>query len=178
MKPVPDKPGENDPGQGRRLGLDVGTVRIGVASSDRDAVLATPVETVERVTGFKDRDGADIDRILEIIEQYQIVEVVVGLPLNLSGDGSSSVKHAREIAFRIQRRLGPDSPVRIVFADERLSTVSATHALRASGVSEKKGRSVVDQAAAVAILQSWLDGRKNYLASVTVAEEGIDTYER
>lgn len=159
MKVQPDKPGVDDPGPGRRIGIDVGTVRIGVASSDRDGMLATPVETVERVTGFKDRDGTDIDRLLEIIDDYDAVEVVVGLPNDLQGNGSASVKHAKEIAFRIGRR--SDVPVR--FADERLSTVQATHALRASGVNEKAGRAVIDQAAAVTILQSWLDGRNNQL---------------
>ncbi|MDK6717641.1 Holliday junction resolvase RuvX, partial [Escherichia coli] len=64
MAVEPDKPGVDDPGSGRRLGLDVGTVRIGVAVSDRDARLAMPVETVRRETGFKDRDKGDIDRIL------------------------------------------------------------------------------------------------------------------
>ena len=159
MKVQPDNPGLNDPGLGRRLGIDVGTVRIGVASSDQDATLATPVETVPRVTGFKDRDGKDIDRLLELIDEYQAVEVVVGLPSNLNGDGSKSAKHAKEIAFRIKRR--SDVPVKM--ADERLTTVAATNALRASGVREKDARAVIDQAAAVEILQSWLDGRKNYL---------------
>lgn len=159
MKEHPDTPGVDDPGPGRRIGVDVGTVRIGVAASDRDAVLASPVETVQRVTGFKDRDGTDIDRLLQIISDYQAVEVVVGLPRDLQGNGSKSVKHAREIAFRIRRRA--DIPVRM--ADERLTTVAATQALRASGVTEKAGRAVVDQAAAVEILQSWLDGRNNYL---------------
>ncbi len=159
MKVHPDTPGVDDPGPGRRIGLDVGTVRIGVASSDRDAMLATPVETVARVTGFKDRDGADIERLLTIMDEYEAVEVVVGLPRDLQGNGSASVKHAKEIAFRIRRRSGV--PVRM--ADERLSTVAATHALRSSGVSEKAGRAVIDQAAAVEILQSWLDGRNNYL---------------
>lgn len=155
MKVHPDTPGVEDPGAGRRIGLDVGTVRIGVAVSDRDARLAMPVETVARVTGFKDRDGADIERILALIGDYDAVEVVVGLPRDLHGNGSSSVKHAKEIAFRIRRR--SDVPVKM--ADERLTTVAATHALRASGVSEKAGRRVIDQAAAVEILQSWLDGR-------------------
>lgn len=151
----PDTPGVNDPGPGRRIGVDVGTVRIGVAASDRDAKLAMPVETVPRVTGFKDRDGADIDRLVAIVEEYQAVEVVVGLPRNLSGAGSASVKHAKEIGFRIKRRCD----VQVRYADERLTTVAATSALRASGVSEKAGRKIIDQAAAVEILQSWLDGR-------------------
>ncbi|AKK08900.1 Holliday junction resolvase RuvX [Corynebacterium testudinoris] len=156
MKVTPDTPGLDDPGEGRRIGLDVGTVRIGVAVSDRSAVLATPVETVARETGFKDRDQADIDRLVTLIDDYGAVEVVVGLPRDLKGNGSASVKHAKEIAFRIKRRL-PDVPVRM--ADERLTTVAATAALRASGVSEKAGRKVIDQAAAVEILQSWLDAR-------------------
>ncbi|WP_080794743.1 Holliday junction resolvase RuvX [Corynebacterium pacaense] len=166
MKVHPDIPGQDDPGPGRRLAVDVGTVRIGVASSDRGAVLATPVETIPRQTGFKDRDLGDIDRILELIREYEVVEVVVGLPADLKGNGSASVKHAREIAFRIRRRLeaeGSGVPVRM--GDERLSTVAATHALRASGVSEKSGRKIIDQAAAVAILQTWLDGRANALAA-------------
>lgn len=167
-KVEPDTPGVDDPGPGRRIGLDVGTVRIGVAVSDRDARLATPVETVKRETGFKDRDQGDIDRLLDLISEFQAVEVVVGLPRDLQGNGSKSVKHAKEIAFRIRRRLKNDAnmgenlpPVRM--ADERLTTVVATTALRASGVSEKKGRKVIDQAAAVEILQSWLDARQRAL---------------
>ena len=165
--PIPDAPGEDDPGAGRRLGVDVGTVRIGVASSDRGAVLATPVETIPRKTGFTDRDQEDIDRLIELVESYEAVEVIVGLPRDHKGNGSASVKHAREIAFRINRRLvnqGLSIPVR--FADERLTTVAATAALRASGVSEKAGRAVIDQAAAVEILQSWLDARAAYLRRV------------
>lgn len=172
MKVSPDTSGVDDPGPGRRIGVDVGTVRIGVASSDRDARLATPVETVPRVTGFKDRDGADIDRLLEIVEQYRAVEVVVGLPRDLTGNGSKSVKHAKEIAFRIRRRLsraGESIPVRL--GDERLTTVAATHALRSSGVSEKAGRKFIDQAAAVEILQSWLDARNNWLSPVSETPE-------
>ncbi|AMO90281.1 hypothetical protein WM42_2591 [Corynebacterium simulans] len=164
----------DDPGNGRRLALDVGTVRIGVAVSDNNAKLALPVETVARETGFKDRDKGDIDRILELIHEYQAVEVVVGLPRDLQGNGSKSVKHAKEIAFRIRRRLGKDvtigrPPVRM--ADERLTTVAATTALRASGVSEKKGRKVIDQAAAVEILQSWLDARNNALQADATTHE-------
>lgn len=159
MKVEPDTPGVDDPGPGRRLGVDVGTVRIGVAVSDRDARLATPMETVERVTGFKDRDGADIDRLVQLVTDYEVVEVVVGLPRDLQGNGSASVKHAKEIAFRIHRRT--HVPVRM--ADERLTTVVATNAMRAAGTSEKQGRKFIDQAAAVEILQSWLDGRKSNL---------------
>jgi RNAse H-fold protein YqgF len=166
MKVHPDTPGHDDPGSGRRLGVDVGTVRIGVAVSDRNATLATPVETLRRVSGFRGRDGVDIDRILALVDDYDVVEVVVGLPTDLHGNGSQSVKHAREIAFRIRRRLeGQGSSIPVRMGDERLTTVAATQALRASGVSEKAGRSVIDQAAAVEILQTWLDGRARLLAT-------------
>ena len=162
MKVQPDTPGVADPGPGRRIGVDVGTVRIGVSVSDRDAVLATPLETVKRVTGFKDRDGADIDRLVHLCEQYEVVEVVVGLPRDLQGNSSASVKHAKEIAFRIRRRTG--LPVRM--ADERLTTVVAANAMRAAGTSERAGRRFIDQAAAVEILQSWLDGRTTHLRNL------------
>ena len=161
---TPDTPGEDDPGRGRRIGIDVGSVRIGVASSDRDATFASPVETVRRTTGLKDRDSEDIDRILEIIEDYEAVEVVVGLPRNLDGSGSRSVKHAKDFAFRINRRLtAAGKPLPIRMADERLSTVIAYQALHMSGKNERQGRAVVDQIAAVEILQSWLDERRAYL---------------
>ncbi|MDP9851152.1 putative Holliday junction resolvase [Corynebacterium lowii] len=160
-----DTPGLDDPGAGRRVGIDVGTVRIGVAVSDRGAMLATPVETVPRETELKGRDQGDIDRLLDIIEEYEAVEIIVGLPRDLKGNGSKSVKHAKDIAFRLKRRLrrtGRKAPVRL--ADERLTTVAATHALQASGVSAKKGRAFIDQAAAVQILQTWLDGRAHAIA--------------
>ena len=169
-KVLPDSPGVDDPGTGRRLALDVGTVRIGVAISDRDAKLAMPLETVARETGLRDSDKADIDRIIALIAQYRAVEIIVGLPRDLQGNGSKSVKHAKEIAFRINRRLsraaGPEDTVAAVrLADERLTTVVASHALRNAGVSEKKGRKVIDQIAAVEILQSWLDARQRVLES-------------
>lgn len=165
-KPHPDTPGLQDPGRGRRLGVDVGTVRVGLSLSDSDARMAMPLETIARETGLKDSDKADIDRLGELIEEYNVVEVVVGLPRDLQANGSKSVKHAKDFGFRIARRmkkLGKQVPVK--FADERLTTVVATQALRASGVSEKDGRKVIDQVAAVEILQSWLDGRSSYLAA-------------
>ncbi|QTH58718.1 Holliday junction resolvase RuvX [Corynebacterium hindlerae] len=155
----PDIPGENDPGQGRRLALDVGTVRIGAAYSNREATLAMPLETIARTTGLKDRDSTDIERILALIEEYDVVEVVVGLPRDLQGNGSRSVKHAKDIAYRIKRR--KDIAVRL--GDERLTTVAALGAVHAAGRTEKQTRAVIDQIAAVEILQSWLDARHRYL---------------
>lgn len=159
---TPDVPGADDPGPGRRLGLDVGTVRIGVAVSDSSAILASPVETVRRQTGFKDPDQADIDRLIELVSYYRPVEIIIGLPRDLKAHGSSSVKHAKEIGFRINRRLIKTdglTPVPVRFADERLTTVAAQRHLQDCGIKTRKSRSVIDQAAACEILQSWLDAR-------------------
>ncbi|GGG68807.1 Holliday junction resolvase RuvX [Corynebacterium pelargi] len=168
QSPQPDRPGIADPGPGRRLGIDVGTVRIGVAVSDSDARMATPVETVARVTGFRDEDGADIERILKLALEYQVVEIVVGLPRTLGGQGSASAQHAQLIAKRLRGRVEKlkqqgslAKGTRVQLGDERLSTVVASQAMRSSGVSAKKARSRIDQAAAVEILQSWLDERSS-----------------
>ncbi|MCF8700452.1 Holliday junction resolvase RuvX [Corynebacterium sp. MC-10] len=157
---VPDRPGEDDPGLGRRLGLDVGTVRIGVAVSDPDGILATPVSTVARTTKRRGPDGEDIDSIVQLAHDYSVVEVIVGLPRMLDGSAGSSVKHAQDVGFRVRRRLecdGVDVPIRYV--DERMTTVMAQSNLHDAGISVKEGRSVIDQAAAVEILQTWLDQR-------------------
>jgi len=131
---------------GNRLAIDVGTARIGVARSDRDGLLATPVETVPREAG-------DLQRIAELIEEIEAIEVIVGLPIALSGRETPSTLDAKAFALGIARLRRV--PVRMV--DERLSTVSAQSALRAAGRNAKSSRSVVDQVAAVIILQSALD---------------------
>ena len=131
---------------GVRLGIDVGTARIGVARSDLHGMLATPVETVPRGAG-------DIARIRELVSEIDAVEIIVGLPLALSGRETASTGDAKEFAGRLFTACAV--PVRLV--DERLSTVSANSALRASGRNAKNSRSVVDQVAAVIILQHALD---------------------
>jgi len=149
---TPDRPGPDDPGRGRRLGVDVGTVRIGVAVSDPDGVLATPVETVRR-----DRGTGHLRRLTALIEELQVVEVVVGLPRTLADRAGSSADDAVEMADALAGRIQP-IPVRL--ADERLTTVSAARSLREAGVRAKDQRGKIDQAAAVAILQGWLDQRR------------------
>lgn len=131
---------------GVRLGVDVGTARIGVARCDLHGLLATPVETVKRGAG-------DVERLAEIAAELEAVEIVVGLPIALSGRETASTGDAKAFALRLARSL--QVPVRLV--DERLSTVSANSALRASGRNAKNSRSVVDQVAAVIILQHALD---------------------
>lgn len=131
---------------GVRLGVDVGTVRIGVARSDPHGMLATPLETVPRGTG-------DLARIAELAVEHAVAEIVVGLPIALSGNETASTADARRFAAELAR--GQGSPVRLV--DERLSSVSANAALKAAGRDSRSSRSVVDQAAAVIILQYALD---------------------
>ena len=149
----PDRPGADDPGRGRRLGIDVGTVRIGVALSDPDGILATPLETVRR-----DRGAAHLRRIAELVGEHGVVEVVVGLPRTLADRAGSSADDAVAVADALAGRIG-SVPVRM--ADERLTTVSASRSLRESGVRAREQRGMIDQAAAVAILQGWLDQRRN-----------------
>jgi putative Holliday junction resolvase len=129
------------------VAVDVGTVRVGVAASDPRRVLAFPVETVA---------APGHARVLELLAEREGVLVVVGLPTSLSGQSqSASADMARAWAATLSELV--DVPVELV--DERLTTVAATSALRASGKKGKQARSVIDQAAAVALLQGWLDRR-------------------
>jgi putative Holliday junction resolvase len=154
---LPDRPGGDDPGRGRRLGIDVGSVRIGVATSDPDGILATPVETVRR-----DRSDKHLRRLKELITELNAVEVVVGLPRTLADRTGPAAQDAIALADVLAERISP-TPVRL--ADERLTTVSAQRSLREAGVRAKGQRAMIDQAAAVAILQSWLDQRRDTLAT-------------
>lgn len=149
---MPDRPGADDPGRGRRLGVDVGTVRIGVATSDPDGILATPVETVRR-----ERGTAHLRRLATLVDEFEVVEVVVGLPRTLSDRAGSSADDAVAVAEALAARI---SPVPVRLADERLTTVSAARSLREAGKRAREQRTVIDQAAAVAILQGWLDQRR------------------
>jgi putative holliday junction resolvase len=154
---VPDQPGDPnsapDPGRGRRLGIDVGSVRIGVAVSDPDAILATPVETVARDR----RSGKHLRRLKRLIDENDAVEVVVGLPRTLADRVGPSAQDAVELADLLA---GQISPVPVRMADERFTTVTAQRTLREAGVRAKGQRSMIDQVAAVGILQNWLDQRR------------------
>lgn len=134
----------------------MGSVRIGVACSDPDAILATPVETVRR-----DRNGKHLRRLAALVAEYEAVEVVVGLPRTLADRTGPSALDAIEVADALAQHVAP-VPVRL--ADERLTTVAAQRSLRAAGMRAKEQRAVIDQAAAVAILQSWLDQRRAAVA--------------
>jgi putative Holliday junction resolvase len=131
------------------LGIDPGDVRIGVAASDPSGLLATPVETVARGRG-------DRARLRAIAAELGAREVVVGLPRSLSGrEGPAAVK-ARAFAADLAADLADDG-VEVRLLDERLTTVSAEAVLRSRGRTGKQRRAVVDQAAAVVMLQNALD---------------------
>jgi putative Holliday junction resolvase len=135
---------------GVRIGVDVGSVRVGVASSDPAGVLATPVTTLHRDL----RTGRDLDELRGIIAEREAVEVLVGLPRTLAGRDGPAAEKAREYAEALAGRVNP-VPVRLV--DERFSTVEATRGLRAAGVKGRSMRGVIDAAAAVILLQAALD---------------------
>jgi putative holliday junction resolvase len=149
---------------GVRLGVDPGDARIGVASSDPSGILATPVETVPRGDG-------DLDRLARLVEELGAVRVYVGLPRSLSGGEGPSAGKVRTFARDLAARLDP-VPVRL--CDERLSTVTAESQLRSQGRKGKKRRAVVDQAAAVVILQGALERERQtgaYAGEPVAAED-------
>ena len=140
-----------------RVGVDVGSVRVGVAASDPSALLATPVRTVARDPDDTAGTPTDLEEVAAIVAELEAVEVVVGLPRTLAGDEGAAAEAARTYAGRLSVRIAP-VPVRLV--DERLTTVDAHRTLRDSGVDGRRQRSVVDQAAAVLILQAALDAER------------------
>lgn len=128
------------------LGVDVGTVRVGVARSDPRGVLASPVATLPRASGVQD--------VARLVREHDAVGVVVGLPVTLRGREGASAAFARDYAEQLARVI---SPIPVELVDERLTTVAAERRLAARGVRGRARRAVVDQAAAVEILQHWLD---------------------
>jgi putative holliday junction resolvase len=135
---------------GVRVAIDVGDARIGVAVCDPDGLLAVPLETVRRGPG-------DLDRVADIVSFQNAVEVVVGLPTSLSGHEGPAAAKVRQYATEIGQAVAP-VPVRLV--DERMTTVTAERVLRDRGKKGAKRRAVVDQAAAVVILQHALDSER------------------
>ncbi|WP_231988143.1 Holliday junction resolvase RuvX [Nakamurella panacisegetis] len=130
--------------------MDVGTVRVGVARSDPHGILATPVATLPR----DETGGSDLATLRDLVLEHEVVEVVVGLPRTLRGAVGPAAAAARSYGDRLSALIGP---VPVVYVDERLTSVTANRVLAERGIREKDRRSVVDQAAAVAILQIRLD---------------------
>jgi putative Holliday junction resolvase len=152
--------------------VDPGEVRIGVAVCDPAGVLASPVETVRRGRG-------DVERLAALAAEHGAVEVVVGLPVSMSGAQGPSAAKARALAQSLADLLAARSTgVRVRLVDERLSTVSASRGLRERGVRGRRERSVVDQAAAVVILQSALDAERSQGRPPGETVEPTDQVER
>jgi len=136
--------------RGRRVGVDLGDVRIGVAVCDPDGILATPAETVPAGSGA-------LARLAAIIEEVQAIECVVGMPIGLSGrEGPAAIK-VRAVCDQLSRLI---DPVLIRLVDERMSTMTADSLLRQQGRSGVDRRQVIDQAAATVILQTALDAER------------------
>ena len=155
--------GAGDYPRGVKIGVDVGMVRVGLASSDSGSLLATPVRTMKRDLKKK----SDLNILVREITERDAVQVFVGLPRNLNGTESASAEMARgyalELANAIQRA-GLTAAVRLI--DERLSTVSAHRSLRQAGLNTRDHRKVVDQAAAVEILQHAMDMQRSQMRDV------------
>ena len=145
--PEPIAPDAKAPG--RVLGLDLGESRIGVAISDEARRVAVPIGTV--------RTGApqDVKAIAAMVVENNASEVVVGLPLRLSGESGEAADHATKFAEALRAFL----KIPVALQDERLSTVQAERGLAAAGVRSRRRRRIVDQAAAAIILQAYLDSR-------------------
>lgn len=132
--------------RGARFGVDVGSVRVGLAASDADGMLATPVATAPREDSVR--------QIMQEIGERSAHCVYVGLPRHLSGAEGAAAQAARVYAEQLAQAI---TPVPVYLVDERLSTTIAHQSLRQAGRSTRKHRSVVDQVAAVVILQGALD---------------------
>lgn len=137
---------------GVRIGVDVGSVRIGIAASDPTGTLASPVTVVRRSSA-----GGDVERLAALVDEREAIEVVVGLPRSLRDREGMAAVAARAFATTLAARVAP-VPVRLV--DERLSTVTAQRGLHAGGRTVKSSRPVIDAAAAAVILQSALDAER------------------
>lgn len=144
--------------RGPKLGVDVGQVRVGLAGCDRDGLLATPIRTLKRDA----RKNSDVRVLVREAVERDVVQIVVGLPKNLSGREGASADMARTYAGLVAEELIRQShPVPVRLVDERLSTVSAHRSLHAAGLSSREHRKVVDQVAAVEILQHAIDMQRS-----------------
>jgi len=134
------------------FGVDVGTVRVGVARCDPQGTLAVPVTTLTRDA----RTDQDVAQLAALVAEYEAAGVVVGLPRTLANREGTAAELARDYGRRLAEAIAP-KPVEYV--DERLTTVSAQRKLHEGGVRGRAGRAVIDQLAAVELLQHWLDQR-------------------
>ncbi|MGO1397540.1 MAG: Holliday junction resolvase RuvX [Brevibacterium yomogidense] len=138
--------------RGRRIALDVGSVRVGVASCDPDGILATPLEVVRR-----DDDATAVSRIAALVAEQSALEIVAGRPRSLDGSDRAAVGAAEDFLRAVAAAV--DVPIRLV--DERFTTVQAHGVLQSAGRNSRQRREIVDAVAAVLILQAALDTEKS-----------------
>lgn len=139
----------------RYLGVDYGERRIGIALSDPTATIAQPLPTLPRRRGKR----PPITNLLDIVAEHDVAGIVVGLPLSLGGEETEWTREVRTFGEKLGARAGKP----VAFIDERMSSVSAERAVRSLGLPrhERERKERVDAAAAVLILQAWLDRQKN-----------------
>lgn len=135
----------------RAMGLDVGTKTIGIALSDPTYLIAQAKETILRKSLEE-----DLSRIEELVKEYEVEELVIGLPKHMNNDMSISAQRAKALGRDLSRRLDK----KIVYQDERMTTISANRVLMESGVRREHRKEHVDAVAATFILQTWLDARR------------------
>lgn len=135
------------------LGIDHGEARIGLAITDPVGIMAHPLETIHQA------QTEPISRILQLIAQRNIKQLVIGLPLRMDGSEGTSAQKIRTFAEELRQALA--TPLPIHFTDERLTTASAAEKLRAAGKNAKKQKAIIDQAAAVEILNDWLSQQQD-----------------
>jgi putative holliday junction resolvase len=136
--------------RGVRLAVDVGSVRLGVAASDPDGLLASPIATVRRGRG-------DLAELARMATERDVLEIIVGLPTSLAGNAGQAADQARDFAATLASLV---APIQVRLVDERFTTVIAHAALREGGRNSKERRSVIDQAAAALLLQGALDAER------------------
>ncbi len=147
-----------------RIAVDVGSVRVGVARSDASGTLAVPVATLKR-------DQGDVEELRSLVVEYEAIEVIVGFPLTLNNERGPAAQHALAYATNLAAVVAP-TPV--VLVDERLTTAAAQRGLHDAGRTVRSSRSVIDQAAAVALLQDALEAerRTGKPSGMTIEEAG------
>jgi putative Holliday junction resolvase len=143
---------DGDAGGGRTLALDFGDRRIGVAVSDPSGLAARPLLTLQRTTWAR-----DLDRLKEIALRHEARRIVVGLPLDMDGGRGARVRLTEVFMERVRRATG----LPVIAWDERLTTVQAERTLLEGDLSRARRRRVIDQVAAVILLQSYLDAQRS-----------------
>jgi putative transcription antitermination factor YqgF len=138
-----------------RMALDVGSVRIGVARSDPDGIMAVPLLTIAQ-------SETAVSEALEVATEFHAAVIYVGKPVNLKGDSTASTQMAIEFAHSLESSVQENAlDIEVRLIDERLSTVSANSAMQSAGRSQRQSRQVIDQAAAVVILEHALASEKS-----------------